>query len=323
MFIDRASLTVQAGNGGNGCESFFRRTDKKTVPHGGDGGNGGRVIFRADVNAPSLGSIRFKQHLLAESGGHGGSNRKRGRNGKDLIVLVPLGTRLYDRGKNLAIRDLTAEDPEVVVLEGGRGGMGNAGGRQATFGEKGVKLDLELSFRIVADIFLIGLPNAGKSRLLNFLTRAHVKEENYPFATRNPEIGVYQISDYEQITLCELPSLYKASHEGRGMGIDFLRHLERAKWILFILDPVSEFSCDLTEGLAILRKEIETFNPDFLKIPYAVIVNKMDRSDAQEKVKSQVFEPGVPTFFISALTGQGMEPLLSFLKEKTGVTPHA
>lgn len=316
MLIDRVHLIVQAGNGGNGCESFYRRTDRKIVPNGGDGGDGGRVIFRADANAPSLGSFRFKQHLVAESGGHGGSNRKRGKRGKDLLVLVPYGTRLYDRAKNLAIRDLVHQDEEVVVLEGGRGGSGNDGGKNSSLGEKGLRLDLELSFRIVADIFLVGLPNSGKSRLLNSLTRAHVKEEAYPFATRSPEIGVYQISDYEQITLCELPSLYQSSHEGRGLGTDFLRHLERAKCVLLVLDPVSDFAKTLQEGFAILRKEIETFCADFLALPFAVVVNKMDLPQARENVKNQNFDPGVPCFYISALTGGGLPLLTEFLRGK-------
>lgn len=316
MLIDRVHLIVQAGNGGNGCESHFRRTDKKMVPNGGDGGDGGRVIFRADSNAPSLGSLRFKQHLVAESGGHGGSNRKRGKKGKELIVLVPCGTRLYDRTKNLAIRDLVNDGDEVVVLEGGRGGAGNDGGKNVTRGEKGLQLDLELSFRIVADVFLVGLPNSGKSRLLNALTRAHVKEGSYPFATRSPEIGVHRISDYEQLTLCELPSLYRSSHEGRGLGTDFLRHLERAKYVLLVLDPVSDFAESLSEGYDILKKEIETYRAEFLALPHAAVVNKMDLAEARERVKGQNFNPGVPCFYISALTGEGADLLTDFLKEK-------
>ncbi len=315
MFVDHIHLIVQAGRGGNGCESYFRRTDKKTVPHGGDGGHGGNVIFRADVNAPSLASMRFKQHLVAESGGHGGSNRKRGKNGEDLIVPVPLGTRLHDRTRNLLIRDLVHEGEEVIVLEGGPGGVGNYGGKQSSPGQKGATLDLELSIRLVADIFLVGLPNSGKSKLLNFLTRARAKEETYPFATRSPEIGVWMISDYEQMTLCELPSLYRYSHEGRGMGSDFLRHLERAKGILYLVDPLSEFCASLGEGFDILRKEIGLYREEFLRIPCAVVASKYDLPAAREKLSQEKFDPGVPVFFISAQTGEGMEPLTAFLKE--------
>jgi len=322
MFIDRVHLMVQAGSGGNGCDSLYRRTDKKTVPNGGDGGHGGSVIFRADRNAPSIGNFRFKQHLIAESGAHGGSNKKRGRNGKDLVILVPFGTRLYDRAKHLAIRDLTQESEEVVVLQGGRGGVGNLGGKQATQGERGPSLDLELTLRIAADVFLIGLPNSGKSCFMNALTRAHVKEESYPFATREPQIGVYPISDFESLTLCELPSIYEASHEGRGLGTDFLRHLENAKLVLFILDPVSKFSTSLTEGLATLKKQIETFDKSLLAAPAAVVINKMDLPEARERVKNEPFDPGMPCFKISALTGEGLPALTEFLKQKLNLVSH-
>ncbi|HXV27858.1 MAG TPA: GTPase [bacterium] len=316
MFIDKIHTRVQAGRGGNGCESYFRRTDKKQVPDGGDGGRGGSVIFRADTNAPSLRSFRYQQHIMAESGGHGGSSRKRGKNGKDLEVLVPLGTRLYDAKRNFLIRDLVKEGDEVLVLEGGRGGTGNAGGKRATRGEKGEALELELTFRIMADVFFVGIPNSGKSTLLNSLTGTRLGEKDYPFSTRTPEIGVHALPDYEHVTLCELPSLYGASHEGRGMGSDFLKHLEKAKLILHVLDPVSKFSSSLTEGLGILRKEMEAFDPVFLQIPFAVVVNKMDLPEAAQKVKEEKFEPGAPCFFISALTGEGMPALEEFLKIK-------
>ncbi len=317
MFIDKIHIRVQAGSGGKGCESFFRRTDRKIVPNGGDGGNGGSVIFRADTNAPSLRSFKFQQTLVAESGGHGSSNKKRGKNGKDLLILVPFGTRLYDAKRNFLIRDLAEEKEEVIVLEGGRGGVGNHGGREVRAAGKGEVLDLEITFRIIADIFFVGIPNSGKSTLLNALTGTHLSDKDYPFATRTPEIGVHAVSDYEQLTLCELPSIYDASHQGRGMGIDFLKHLEKAKLVFYLLDPVSKFSNSLADGLAILRKEIETVEPQYLLLPYAVIVNKMDLPEAKQKVEKESFQPGAPCFFVSALTGEGMEALKDFLKMKS------
>ena len=318
MFIDRIHLLAQAGNGGNGCESYFRRTDKKLVPHGGDGGTGGSVIFRADVNAPGLRSFRYRQHLVAQSGGHGGSNRKRGKNGKDLVVLVPPGTRIHDRVRNLLIRRLMQGGEQVIILEGGRGGIGNDHGKQATPGERGKALDLELDIRILADIFLVGLPNSGKSKLLNRLAHTHFKEEEYPFATRNPEVGVWKLSDEEdsndKLVLCELPSLYRASHEGRGRGADFLKHLEGARCILYLLDPTSKFCSSLKEGLAILKKEVEIYQKDFLAIPCGVVVNKMDLPEIQERVKQENFRPRSPVFFVSALSGAGLEELSAYLK---------
>ncbi|MBI3307172.1 MAG: 50S ribosome-binding GTPase [Candidatus Omnitrophica bacterium] len=323
MLIDHVHVLIQAGSGGNGCESFFRRTDKKLVPNGGDGGNGGAVIFQSSTNAPSLSSFRLRQHLIAESGGHGGSNRKRGKNGEDLIVRVPVGTRIMDRQRKFMIRDLAKDGEEVTILEGAKGGVGNYGGKQATQGNKGEILDLELSFRLMADFVLVGLPNSGKTAILNYLTRSQAKEESYPFSTKSPELGAYSISDMETVTLCELPSIYSGSHEGRGMGTGFLRHLENAKVILLVIDPASKFSESLSDGLKILRKEIEIYRKEFLEIPTAVVVNKMDLPEAKEKTKKFNAGKDVPKFLVSAKTGEGMAALGKFLKERYELATHA
>ncbi|MDP3919524.1 MAG: GTPase [Candidatus Omnitrophota bacterium] len=315
VFVDHMRVAVQAGNGGNGCASFSRRDDRKVVPDGADGGDGGRIIFRADTNAPPLVSLRSRQYIIAESGGHGKGARKRGRNGESTVIIVPVGTRIYDRDKNLLIRQLTTSGSEVVVCEGGRGGSGNSGHRDATLGEKKGPLSLELQYRVPADIFLVGLPNSGKSTFLNRLTRAHVKIEYYPFTTRTPEVGVLSFSEYEQLTLCELPSLYAASGEGRGMGADFLKHLEVANLVLYFLDPQSEFATSLEDGLAILKSVVEAQNSDFLNIPYAVVVNKIDIAEAKASAEKQAFDPGVPCFYISAQQGEGLKPLNEYLKE--------
>lgn len=316
MLIDRVHIFVQAGSGGNGCESYYRRTDKKIVPHGGDGGNGGSIILEANLNAPSLASFRSRQHLLAESGGHGSSSRKRGKNGEDLLVYVPLGTRIFDRKRDLLIRYLMKPGEQVVVVKGGRGGSGNFGGKQSTQGEKGEVLELDLSFRLIADFFFLGLPNSGKSALMNRLSRVHIKEEDYPFSTKSPVIGMHVYNDYEQLTLCEFPSIYQNSHEGRGLGTDFLKHLEDARMVFYMLDPVTAFAENLAEGLKILEAEVAVFQKDFLDIPSAVIVNKMDLPAAKEAVKKHPFDPGRPCFYISAKTGEGVDALASFMHEK-------
>jgi GTP-binding protein len=222
------------------------------------------------------------------------------------------------------IRDLHKAGDEVVVLKGGRPGIGNHGRKEATPGEKGSSLELELTSQIQADIFLIGLPNSGKSTLMSRLTHSQASESTYPFATRSPELGVYSISDYEHLTLCELPSLYRASHEGRGRGTDFLKHLEGAKFILFMLDPFSKFAQTLNEGWEVLRSELKAYRESYLDIPCAVIVNKMDLAGAKEKVTGEDFPSRlqVPCFLISAKTGGGMDELTSFLKEKAGLFSH-
>ncbi len=248
MLIDRVNVLVQAGNGGNGCESYYRRTDKKVVPTGADGGKGASILFRVDENAPPLAHLRYKRHIVADHGGHGGSNNKRGRAAENLVVLVRPGTRIFDRKRSLLIRELNEEGEEVIVAEGGAGGYGNSGGRKTTLGEKGQIFDLEITFRLSADIFMIGLPNSGRSTLLKELTSAKVKMEIYPFSTKTPELGAYQMSEYEQLTICDFPSLYEGSHEGRGVGNDFLKHLEHARFILLVVDTSSEFTAGIKRG---------------------------------------------------------------------------
>ena len=315
MFVDRVKITVQSGRGGSGCASFNRRTDHKTVPNGGDGGNGGRVIFIADSNAPNLATFRMNNRWVAPNGAKGGSVKKRGKNAEDLIIRVRPGTKIVDSQRNFLIRELDQEGDEIVVLEGGRGGSGNLGGKIATPGEEGSFLELELSLQISSDVFIVGLPNSGKSKILNQLTRANVSEEIYPFSTRVPQIGVWLFSDYERLTLCELPSIYKGSSEGRGLGADFLKHLKSAKTILYALDPVSEFAGSLEEGLAILKKEVENQGDELLNAPSAVLVNKMDLAEAKEKVKTDKLQCSDPVFYLSAETGEGLETLKDFLKQ--------
>lgn len=313
MFVDRVHIQVEAGNGGNGCDSYFHRMDRKIVPNGGDGGHGGSVVFRADSNAQGLASFKFRQHLSAEHGGNGGNTLKRGRNGKDLVVLVPVGTRIIDREKGLLIRHLAHAGEEVVVCQGGHGGSGSHGGKGAQKGEPGSKIEVELHLLMQADVFLVGLPSSGKSKLLNVLTNSKAREGAYPFATKEPEIGMLTFDIHEPLTLCELPSLYKASLEDRGMGREFLKHLENASLILYVIDPVSDFADSLAEGLKVLRDNVESFNEEFLKTPQAIAVNKIDLPEAKEKVKKSRWKPALPVFYISALTGEGLDEMKDYL----------
>ncbi len=315
MFVDRVHILVQAGNGGNGCDSYFHRMDRKVVPNGGDGGHGGSVVFRADVNSQNLMSFKFRQHLTAENGGNGGGTLKRGRNGKDLVVLVPVGTRIFDRHKNFLIRHLAHAGEEVVVCQGGRGGSGSHGGKPTQHGERGAQLEVELKLLLQADVFLVGLPSSGKSKLLNVLTNSKAREGAYPFATKDPEIGMLNMDIHEPLTLCELPSLYKASLEDRGMGREFLKHLENARMVLFVIDPVSDFAESLADGLKVLQENVKSYSKDFLQIPQAVAVNKMDLPEAKEKVKKARWKPSIPVFYVSAATGEGLDLLKKFLKE--------
>ncbi|HNX69445.1 MAG TPA: 50S ribosome-binding GTPase [Candidatus Omnitrophota bacterium] len=314
--LDKIHLTIQGGRGGRGCESYYHRTDHKSVPNGADGGDGGSVIFCASHNAPGLDRLKLKQHLIAESGEHGGSVNKRGRKGADLIVLVPLGTSIYNRENHLAIRDLCHEGETVVVAKGGRGGVGNIGDKIATPGEEGELLEVDVEFRIIADVFLVGLPSSGKSSLLHHLTRANVEGKDYPFATRSPVLGVYGYDDYKQINFCELPSIYEGSTQGRGLGTDFLKHLARAKLIVFMLDTTMKYAATVTEGLATLHKIAYEHQPALRQIPSIVVVNKIDLGEDLGRIQKELQGLDQLYFLISVKTGEGVESLLDFIKER-------
>lgn len=314
--LDKIHLTIQGGCGGQGCESFYHRKDHKTIPNGADGGDGGSVIFCTSQGASTIDKLRLKQHLVAESGERGGSDNKRGRKGSDLIVTVPLGTSLVNRETRLKIRDFSHEGEEVIVARGGRGGVGNSGDRQATPGEEGEKVEVDVEFRIIADVFLVGLPSCGKSSLLHRLTRAHVEGKNYPFATRVPILGMYSYDDYKQINFCELPSIYEGSLQGHGLGTEFLKHLAYAKLIVFMLDVVSKYAQNTMEGFATLQKIVYGHDSQFRKIPMVVVVNKIDLGEELGKIQAEMEQTGQPYFLISVKTGEGLESLMRFIQDK-------
>ena len=316
--VDEVLITVKAGDGGKGCESHIRLSDHRMIPTGGEGGRGGNVRMRADSNVATLRNFIYQRHFAAESGGPGGSNRKKGKKGSDLTISVPPGTSILRKEKRLLIRDLVQSGDEVILVEGGRGGAGNDGGKSAEPGEPGQALEIILSWKIPAEVFLVGLPSAGKSKLLNRLTRSHAKEDTYPFTTKHPELGVYEAPDFARVHLCELPGLYRESSNGRGAGVDFLKHLSRAKIILFILDPLNAFADSLEQGYEILLGVLGAYEKSYLEIPRAVVVNKMDLAEARSKLESARFLPEPPLFLISAETGEGVEALMRYVIQKAG-----
>lgn len=308
MLIDEAKIKIKSGDGGKGCESFLRRTDKKTVPNGGDGGDGGDVIFQADRNETSLKSYSFRHFYEAPKGSGGSSNQKTGKKGADLTLKVPCGTTLYSMPDQFLIRDLIHHDEQVVVVKGGRGGAGNDHGRPATEGKAGEELEVLLDYALVADIFFIGTPNSGKSSLLRAITGSKVKTESYPFSTRMPQLGTYQTEQYDRLTLCELPALETGSHQGKGLGNRFLKHLRRARLIFFVIDPVSEFVRDLKEQKQLLEDEMSRFDERFKEIPRFYVIHKSDLDIPEIKGRKKIF--GTYTFYVSSQTGEGIDALM-------------
>jgi len=318
MFIDEVTITVRSGAGGRGCESHRKRMDRKRIPDGGDGGDGGNVILRVDSQTGSLFPLKSKRIFEAEAGSLGSGDKRYGRKGRDCVVKIPCGTTIYNKQGQLLIRDMIREGDEVVVAKGGRGGYGNHAGRPVRNGEPSEGFELFLSFKIIADIFLVGLPNSGKTTLLKNLTGAGVLETEYPFATKAPQLGTYR-SNFNQLRLCELPAIYKASEEGRGLGTHFLKHLERARLIFFILDPKTEFAPDLKTGYNILLSTIENFNPDFAKIPRFLVVNKIDLL-SREMTKKKLLPAKGKVFLISAKEGTGVDRLMDAAQDVLGVS---
>ena len=310
MFLDEIVITIKSGRGGRGCESYIRRADRKMIPNGGDGGSGGDVMIRSDGKTGSLFALKSKRIFEAEAGGFGMGKNRYGQTGRALVLNVPCGTNVYNRSDHLLLRDLVKPDDQVVAAKGGRGGYGNHAGRPATAGEEGVSLELLLSFSIIADIFLVGLPNSGKTALLKALTGAHLESTDYPFATKAPRLGTYE-STSGRFQICELPSVYEHSAEGRGLGNSFLKHLKRAKLIAMVLDPLNSFAPTLKEGYDILMKAVTEFDAHYARIPRLVVINKMDIKEAKKKIRAKRIRFKDPHVAVSALTKEG---LVSFVR---------
>ncbi len=321
QLIDERIILVKSGRGGSGCESYWRRSDRKLVPNGGDGGSGGDVVIRATDEVGSLTVLKPKHLYEAETGGAGSGNNRYGKNAPALVLKVPRGTSIFDRDRQLLLRDLVSNGDQVVVAKGGRGGYGNHAGRPRRMGEEGESREIYLSLAILADIVLVGFPNSGKTTLLRHLTGAHVEPTEFPFATKWPALGTYETTSAEY-RLCELPSLYVHSAEGRGLGVSFLKHLKWARLVVFVLDPRNAFAKSIQEEYDILFHELEKFDPLFTWKPRIVAVNKTDLLNSKELAQIKKIKFADPVFYISAKEAKGIGPLMKkavlFVDHKAG-----
>jgi len=313
-FLDQAKIYVEAGYGGSGSASFRR---EKFVefggPDGGDGGNGGSIILTADSNLNTLIDFRFKQHFKAERGENGMGKKKTGKSGKDLILKVPVGTQIFEEDNNTLIEDLIKSDQKIIIAYGGKGGLGNVrfksstnrAPRKKTDGSKGESFWIWLQLKVIADIGIIGMPNSGKSSLLSVLTSAKPKIANYPFTTINPNLGVVNYSNKE-ITLADIPGLIEGAHEGIGLGDKFLRHIERCKNILHLIDITNE---NLIENYSKVRQELFKYSNKLTKKREIIVFNKIDMlNDNEINEKIDIFSKKIKKkiYKISALKHKGI-----------------
>ncbi len=293
-FLDQAKIYLEAGDGGNGCMSFRReKFIEYGGPNGGDGGNGGNIIFKAVRNLNTLIDFRYQQHFRAEKGRPGEGSERTGRSGKDLIIKVPVGTEILAEDKKTVIADMVIDGEEVLVAKGGRGGWGNVHFKSSTNqaperadpGKPGEQLAVWLRLKLIADIGLVGFPNAGKSTLLSVLTAARPKIANYPFTTLHPNLGVFYVFDKEYV-IADLPGLIEGASEGVGLGDRFLGHAERCKIILHLIDGTQE---DVVGAYKAIEKELKNYGEILETKPEIVVLNKIDslsEDEVKEKVKA-------------------------------------
>ncbi|RUM41734.1 MAG: GTPase ObgE [Desulfurobacterium sp.] len=326
QFIDRAKIFVQGGHGGNGCVAFRReKFVPKGGPSGGNGGKGGDVILEADRNVHTLLDFKYKRHYKAERGRHGEGNKRTGRSGDDLIIKVPVGTVVRDAETGEVLGDLTEHGQRLVVAKGGRGGRGNAEFATPTRrapdfaepGEPGEERWIELELKLLADVGLVGFPNAGKSTFLSRVTAARPEIADYPFTTLRPILGVAKVGDFSFV-IADIPGLIEGAHAGKGLGHEFLRHVERTKLLLHLID-LTDLTRAPKEAFEKINKELELYSPELAKKPQIVVGTKIDalvdRSKIEE-LKKYFEEKGYPFFAVSAVTGEGMDELMWFVAKK-------
>ncbi len=323
-FIDHVRIFAHAGNGGDGCVSFRReKFVPKGGPDGGDGGRGGHVILRGDKDVDSLVALYFSPHQRAKHGGHGKGKQLHGKNGSDRIVKVPLGTEVWDADTDVLLDDIVTAGQECVVARGGRGGRGNVhwksstnqAPREHTDGVRVESVTLRLELKIVADIGLIGFPNAGKSSLLTQVSDAHPKIGAYPFTTLNPIIGTIVFEDYTRATVADIPGLIEGAHEGVGLGHAFLRHVERSRFLVYVIDVAGVDTREPYDDYAKLRRELELHREDLVRRPFLVVANKMDLPQAETKLTEFARATGTDPIPLSAETGEGIDKLKARIEE--------
>ncbi|MBN1869960.1 MAG: GTPase ObgE [Candidatus Omnitrophica bacterium] len=315
IFVDEARIYVQGGDGGQGCESFYRdKYMRYPRPDGGDGGKGGDVVVCADRGIRTLLDFKFRQHYKAHSGGHASSKGKTGKNGIDSVLRVPIGTMIRDQDTGLLIKDLAADQQSVVVAQGGEGGIGNARRKIRTLPKEGQRRTISLELKLVADVGIVGFPNAGKSTLISAISRVKSKIASYPFTTKQPILGIVEDEDGFSFAAADLPGIIEGAHQGRGLGDRFLRHAERTKILIHLIDMSGSDGRDPLDDFRKLNHELESYGDVLAFKRRLVVANKMDLPEAKghfTRFQNDIKEKILP---ISALEKKGLEELIQAVK---------
>jgi GTP-binding protein len=318
-FIDEAVITVQSGDGGRGCVSFRReKFIPRGGPDGGDGGKGGDVILKTTSRKRTLYQFRYKKHFNAKKGAHGQGKKKTGKNGQNLVIELPPGTLVTDANTGSVIKDLVKTNETFVIAIGGRGGQGNTRFKTSTNraprfaqpGEPGETITLKLDLKLLADVGIIGLPNAGKSTLIRAISSARPKIGNYPFTTITPSLGVVQTDWTEPFVVADIPGLIEGAHKGTGLGIKFLRHIERTRILVHLIDIATIDLDNPLQAYNIINQELALYNSELAQKPQIIVLNKIDLPHIRKA--AEIFQSAVKDRkigLISALTGKGVEEL--------------
>ncbi len=325
MFADRAKVIIKSGKGGNGHISFRR---EKYVPNGGDGGKGGDIVFIVDEGMNTLSDYRYKRKFAAQNGEEGRKKNCHGRDGEDLILKVPEGTVIKDALSGKVIADMSGENKRQIILRGGKGGIGNQHFATATMqapkyakpGQEGIEIEVLLELKLIADVGLIGFPNVGKSTLLSRVTNAQPKIANYHFTTLSPNLGVVDLDGGKGFVLADIPGIIEGASKGVGLGHEFLRHIERTKVMIHMVDAASTEGRDPVADIYAINQELKDYNPVLLEKPQVIAANKTDaiygdETEALKKLEAEFGKDGTKIFPISAVSGKGLKELLYYVND--------
>jgi GTP-binding protein len=332
-FIDEVEIVLRAGNGGNGCRSFLRERGRPMGgPDGGNGGKGGSIIFEAVPGKHTLLDLHFSKHYSAENGKNGQGKNRHGRSGGDRTVQVPVGTLARDKQTGEILKDLNRPGQRFVAARGGKGGRGNAQFTSPTrrtpdFSEDGLPgetLELRCELKLLADVGLVGLPNAGKSTLISSVSAARPKIADYPFTTLIPQLGMVRLGDETSFVIADIPGIISGASQGAGLGLRFLRHIERSSVLLFLIDLSCPEQEDPLQVYRLLLEELENFSPELLKKDRILAFNKVDLPVAAQRMEAMTPPDDIPVFFVSAVRKEGLKPLVRHLarciKDRDGET---